>query len=323
MRDADAARISAVIPTYRRADLVGAAIDSVLAQTRPVHELVVVVDGEVPDPAVLEALERVDDPRLRTFVAGRQLGNAEARNAGIALARGDWIALLDDDDTWMPDKLERQCEAVAARGAAGLAAGDWIASSRLLARAGARSFRWPRLVPREDEALRDYLFCRRWPLTGDRLVQTSTVLAPRELFRAVPFRDGRRFVDQDWLLRVGAERDAALVFPDSPEPLVAWDLGTGGRPRVSHYRNWRWCIDWARERRELLGPRAHAAFLLTLASASAADAGEPGAFVPLLREAFAAGRPNAAELATHCLNFALSRSLRDRAADRINRALGS
>ena len=337
-------RISAVIPTFERHELLVAAIESVRRQTLEVAEIVVVVDGERPDPDTLAALDRIDDPRLVVVRGGRRLGNARARNLGIDAASGDWIALLDDDDEWSPVKLERQREAILAdraRGgrdapdtdpdgvtgaatgtATGTMTGPPIASCRLHARIGARRFLWPRLPPRAGEPIARYLFCRRWPLTGDRLVQTSTLVAPRALFLATPFRDGRRFVDQDWLLRAAAEQRARLVFPAGPEPLVVWDLAPGRR-RVSHYRSWRWCIGWARRRAALLGPRAHAAFLLTLASASAADAGEARAFWPLLREAFVAGRPNPAELATHALNFALSRPLRDRIAARVNRALGS
>lgn len=327
--------ISVVIPTFERADLLAAAIDSVRRQTRPASEIVVVVDGETPDPATLAMLDGIDDGRLRVVRGERRLGNARARNAGIEAARGDWIALLDDDDEWLPDKLERQVAAVehaleglGASGSSGDAghvgnpAAVPVASCRLHARAGERRFLWPRLLPRDGESLARYLFCRRWPLTGDRLLQTSTLLAPRALFVATPFRHGRRFVDQDWLLRAAAEHDVRLVFPAGDDALVEWDIAPG-RPRVSHYRSWRWCIAWARRRAGLLDRRAHPAFLLTIASAAAADAGELRAFWPLLREAFSVGTPNVAELVTHAANFALSRPLRDRVAAAFNRVLGS
>lgn len=317
------------MPTHERPELLLRALRSVLAQTRPPAELVVVVDGDSPE-ATTEVLAALGEPSLRVIVPGRRLGNAEARNLGVRHARGDWIALLDDDDCWAPSKLERQFEAlgrtagwggdVAAR--VGARAAVPIASCRLLARAGARRFVWPRLLPRADEPLARYLFCRRWPLSGDRLLQTSTLLAPRALFLEVPFRTGRRFVDQDWLLRCDRAVGLRIVFPEGDAPLVEWDIAPD-RPRISHRRDdWRRAVGWARRRRHLLDRRAHAAFLLTLASASAADAGVPGAFWPLLREALREGRPNAAELLTHAANFALSRPLRDALAARANRWLG-
>ena len=148
-------------------------------------------------------------------------------------------------------------------------------------------------------------------MSGDRLLQTSTLLAPRCLFDAVPFRPGRRFVYQDWLLRCDAQCQLQLVFPRERQALVELDI-TPSRRRVSDYRNWRWGIVWARRRRALLGGRAQAAFLMTLVSASAADAGCRDAFWVLLRRSFQAGIPNAAEVATHIANFTLLRSRRDR-----------
>ena len=316
--------VSVVIPTFERPALVMRALDSVLAQTHAPLEVLVVVDGERPDPETLARLAEVSDPRLRVLPANAALGNAAARNLGIGRARAEWIALLDDDDVWHPDKLARQLQETARWRADEVKHRDAlpIASCRLKASLGARHFLWPRLLPRTDETIDHYLFCRRWPLSGDRLVQTSTLLAPRALFTAVPFRDGRRFVDQDWLLRAACEADVRLLFPPGREALVEWDLSPTRR-RVSDYRNWRWCIDWAREREPLLGRRARAAFLLTLASSSAADAGELDAFVPLLREAFRHGRPNPTELFTHVVNFVLSRRVRDAMAARANRLLGS
>jgi len=325
--------ISVVVPTFERPDRVVVAVRSALLQSRPPLEVIVVVDGTGDFVRrTLDALDTLGDSRVRGVAAGARLGNAGARNLGVTHARGDWIALLDDDDVWAREKLARQCAALAhvaegtpdvAPGAAPRAArGVPIASCRLNAVAGERRFRWPRLLPRPEESVAHYLFCRRWPVTGDRILQTSTLLAPRALFVEVPFRRGRRFIDQDWLLRCDHERGVRLLFPADREPLVDWDIARTRR-RVSHYRNWRWCIAWTRRRRHLLDRRANAAFLLTLASASAADAGEFEAFVPLLREAWREGRPNPAELITHVANFLFSRTLRDRLATGFNRLLRS
>lgn len=316
--------ISVVIPTFNRPDRVFHAVRSALEQSLAPREVVVQIDGATSDATTRARLATIDDNRLRVASSAEQLGNAEARNRAIGASKGEWIALLDDDDTWHPRKLEWQADAIARA----MASDKFelgrvcVASCRLQAFTEHRTYRWPRLDPRPDEPIGDYLFCRRWPLSGDRLVQTSTIVAPRVLFDAVAFRDGKRFVDQDWLLRVADRGPTSLVFPETRLPLTYWDM-TPGRHRVSHHLDWHWSLRWIARRRAITSKRARAAFLLTLASASAADAGNNRAFMPLLVAAFRLGRPNPAELLTHVANFALSRPNRDRIAARVNRLLGS
>lgn len=97
-------RISVVIPTYNRKRLLLRAVESVLAQTFPAYEIIVVDDGSTD--ATREAL-RPYGKRIR-YIYQEKSGVSAARNSGITTARGDWIALLDSDDLWHPQKLERQ-----------------------------------------------------------------------------------------------------------------------------------------------------------------------------------------------------------------------
>ncbi|NUZ05156.1 glycosyltransferase family 2 protein [Piscinibacter koreensis] len=110
---AAALRFSAVIPVYNRERHIAAAIESVLHQTYPVHEVIVVDDGSKDGTA--EVLQRIaaSDPRVR-HVRQRNAGAAAARNRGIAMASGDWIAFLDSDDTWTHDKLANTVRAIEA-----------------------------------------------------------------------------------------------------------------------------------------------------------------------------------------------------------------
>lgn len=96
--------ITAVIPVYNGAEFVGRAIESALAQTLRPAEVVVVDDGSVDSTA--EAVGRYsNEVRL---VRQRNAGPAAARNFGARLATGDWLAFLDADDAWLPNKLETQ-----------------------------------------------------------------------------------------------------------------------------------------------------------------------------------------------------------------------
>jgi glycosyltransferase involved in cell wall biosynthesis len=105
-RDASAPFFTVVIPTFRRPEFLREAVASVLSQTFTDFELIVVDDD--PEGSAREALTQFDDPRLHYLRNDRRRGGAGTRNAGIFRAKGKWIAFLDDDDVWLPKKLELQ-----------------------------------------------------------------------------------------------------------------------------------------------------------------------------------------------------------------------
>jgi glycosyltransferase involved in cell wall biosynthesis len=102
--------ISVIIPAYNASRTVGTAVDSVLAQTFVDFELLVIDDGSRDDTA--EVVRARDDPRLNC-VRTESGGVAVARNRGLELAAGSYVAFLDADDAWQPRKLERQHLAMA------------------------------------------------------------------------------------------------------------------------------------------------------------------------------------------------------------------
>ena len=109
-------KISVIIPTYRRADFLGRAVQSVLLQDWPDLEVVVSDDNGPDSPHRAEAisvLEKIGDKRVRIVLPDRHLGGSGARNAGIEAAQGDLITFLDDDDIYLPHKLSRQAEFMA------------------------------------------------------------------------------------------------------------------------------------------------------------------------------------------------------------------
>jgi glycosyltransferase involved in cell wall biosynthesis len=104
--------VSVVIPTHNRSGLLALTLRSALRQHGVDLEVVVVDDGSTDGTAA--AVERLADPRVRMVRHATPLGVSSSRNAGIAEARGRWVAFLDDDDLWAPDKLARQLEAAEA-----------------------------------------------------------------------------------------------------------------------------------------------------------------------------------------------------------------
>lgn len=110
--DAHQPFISVIIPTSNRAHLLPRAIESVFNQTYTHLEIIIVDDASTDDtPNVVMALE---DNRIRYFCHTTKCGGSAARNTGIKAAQGDYVAFLDDDDEWLPEKLSKQLHAIKA-----------------------------------------------------------------------------------------------------------------------------------------------------------------------------------------------------------------
>ena len=102
------AAVSVIITTYNRAHLVGKAIKSVLNQTFQDFELIVVDDGSTDNTE--EVINSFNDTRIRYIRHKINKGGNAARNTGLRNSKGEYIAFLDSDDEWLPEKLERQLE---------------------------------------------------------------------------------------------------------------------------------------------------------------------------------------------------------------------
>jgi glycosyltransferase involved in cell wall biosynthesis len=303
--------VSVVIPTRFRTDLVLRAVHGVLAQTVPDLEVIVVVDG--PDEVTCRALAALADPRVRVLVQPAKGGAPNARNVGARAARGRWTAMLDDDDEWLPDKLEVQLKlAHSARAAAP------IVASRLINRTPRAESVMPRRLPDPDEPVSEYLTMRRGLFYGDGFIQTSTIMAPTELFHRVPFTVGlRRQQELDWTLRAVRHADVELIV--APDALVIWHQDED-RERISLEMPWRQQLEWLRRSRDLFTPRAYAAFTMSVISSMAATTRSPRVFRELLREARAHGRPGAIDYLTFLQIWGIPpqvrRTLRDKVVGR-------
>jgi glycosyltransferase involved in cell wall biosynthesis len=306
--------VSVVIATFQRPQLVVRAVRTALEQTLRTIEVIVVVDGR--DRRSLDALIQLRDSRIRIVLPARHLGNADARNTGVEAARARWIAFLDDDDLWAPQKLALQL------GTAEHSRYRYpIVTCHMSARDEQGHFVWPRRLPRPNEPLGDYLFCRRSPFTGEGIVQTSTIFTSRDLLGAVPFASGlRRYVDLDWLLRTAARDGVGVEFVPGCQPLSVWSIERR-RARISTSAEGVDALEWARARRHLLTPRAYAAFLLSLASRSAAMTGQWRAFMPIVVEAYRSGEPSVIDVVTHMANFLLPERVKGQLAHSFELAL--
>jgi glycosyltransferase involved in cell wall biosynthesis len=274
--------VSAIIPTRGRPALVQRAVDSVLKQTYQNIEAIVVIDG--PDEATREALRTIVDNRLRIVELDHCVGGSDARNTGVREAHGEWVAFLDDDDEWLPSKIQKQLDlAVQSRSPSP------IVTCYFIGRTPSGDYIWPRRTPRHGEALCEYLFVKSGLFRGEAQLQTSLLFARRQLFEDVPFTSGlRRHQDTDWYVRVAGLDAVAVEFVR--EPLAIWYVEEN-RPKISGLTDWRNSLAWLRSRRELITPRAYTGFIATQLAPEAAQQGDWQAFFPLLQEAVFVGSP--------------------------------
>lgn len=103
----DAPKVSVILPAYNAAAALPAALDSVRGQSLREIEVLIADDGSTDGTAAVAAAAAREDARVRLLPAPRNQGAAAARNRAIAAARGDWLALLDADDRFAPDRLAR------------------------------------------------------------------------------------------------------------------------------------------------------------------------------------------------------------------------
>ncbi|MFC6955394.1 glycosyltransferase family 2 protein [Halorubellus litoreus] len=207
--------VTAIIPTYNRADALPRAIESVLAQTHDDVEAVVVDDASTDDTQLI--LERyADDDRVRTFTHRENKGGNAARNTALEHATGDYVALLDSDDEWHPEKVERQLDRLDELGDEYVAAYcDWAyeldgtSGSAKQAISGVLSH-FQSNAP--DEGGADDLL---EPILADDLhtAAGSTLLVERDVAEAAGGFDESldRFQDTDFLIRVVLEGKLAYA----------------------------------------------------------------------------------------------------------------
>lgn len=259
--------ISVIIPTYKRHHEVQRAIRSALVQTLPPLEVVVVNDG--PDPEKARLIAALGDDRVRFHEAPRR-GNASAtRNFGIRQAQGDWIALLDDDDIWLPQKLESQFDALANAGL----------SEAILGAREAVYFKGRHLHDRPRKPVPagvpvdELLFC------GYGGVNTSTLVAPTKTFREHAFNEEYEVQeDMSWMLHAGQVLPVIVADEVVCERHLAPGEGLSRPGGVNFSRA------WYASHYDLMSPSARAGFVTDMLSKQAASDGKFAMLPWLIKE---------------------------------------
>ena len=301
--------VSVVIPTRARPELLRRAVESALAQTLREIEVVVVVDGQSANTSetlhTMEVLNQLTqhDERLRVIPLAVSVGGSDARNFGVQAAAGEWVAFLDDDDEWLPGKLEAQLSAVCAAPQP-----LTIGTCRMIARTPGKDYIWPRRMPDPGEQIGEYLLARRSLTRGEGYIQTSTLLVRRSLMLAQPFKSGQlKHQDTEWVLRLGRLPGACVVFAD--EVLAIHNIEED-RVTISGQSNWQYSLSWLRRDRHLFTPRAQSGFVLHQIACEASEQGAWRAFPVLLGEALRHGKSTPRDFAIYLAIWLLPRRRR-------------
>lgn len=207
-------RVTTVIPAYNAARTITRTLESALTQTITDVEVIVVDDGSTD--TTRDIVAAAEDPRVR-LIAQPNGGVAAARNTGIANAQGEWVAFLDSDDLWLPHKLERQLELMAASpGCMASQASAYFVDDQL------RPLKLRRCVPVADPLL-TFLRFQNLPNAASSWIVRRTLLE-----RIGGFDPGLEILE-DWEFSLRLARHANPLCID--EPLTLYRVHPGNRSR--------------------------------------------------------------------------------------------
>ncbi len=202
--------ITVVMPNYNGQRFVEQAIDSVLQQTYRNFELIVVDDCSTDDSLKIVRRKAAEDCRIRAIALEQNDGVANARNAGIKEARGEYIALLDNDDLWVEDKLERQLD-FAQKGA------DIVYCSYDFIDEQNNVIKKPFIVPRYTNFNK---------MLASSVISCSTSFIKTELMQEHPFKPD--FYHEDYVLWMELLRVCPTAYGDQ-KVLMHYRQVTGSR----------------------------------------------------------------------------------------------
>jgi glycosyltransferase involved in cell wall biosynthesis len=249
--------VSVIIPAYNAERFIDETLESVFKQTHDHLELILVDDGSTDGTG---ARVRAYGDRVR-YIRQVNAGAGAARNRGLAVATGDYIAFLDADDLWRPEKLEVQLEVAARHPASGLVACDGGRFSGGDVVPGHLLSHW--VVDRLAECGSGELSGRfyRESLRSNPVASPSQMLIPRSVTRAIGpmLTDRNDAEDWDYTLRI------ALGYPITmhPHPLVRYRVHDASRSGSQGRRQFVWAVWDLRvlTRHEVLCPPEERAFV--------------------------------------------------------------
>lgn len=196
--------VTVILPTYNRVGLFARALCSILSQTFPDFEVIVIENGCTDGTSAF--LDTVKDMRLRRIRTEKLIGASAARNLALGQAQSEFLAFQDDDDIWLPDKLERQ---LAQLRAAGPEYGLCLCGKIALTASGVEGCY-------DESRFRRLDFRLGTELVGWGVIATPGWLARRELVEAVGGFDEQMPARNDWELALRLSQRAKITYVAAP-----------------------------------------------------------------------------------------------------------
>jgi glycosyltransferase involved in cell wall biosynthesis len=242
------AQFSVVIPTKNREHTILRALRSLQRQTWSDWDAIVVDDHSSRDDETEQLVASLRDDRISFIRQIESAGAASARNLGVQHSSGSYIAFLDSDDYYLPEKLEAMHSAIAKHPNAN----HCVFYSKYRAEREHSSTIRPARGIQPDESIGDYLF------VNNGLLQTSGLVMCRSLALSVPFDEALK-KHQDYDLVIRLQRTGA-DFHFVPKVLTVWSLETEG-PSLGASGSAAYSVDWMNSNRKNLSASARSNFL--------------------------------------------------------------
>lgn len=222
-------RVSVVIPAYNREKTIARCLDSVLHQTFPAFEIIVVDDNSTDDTTKI--VKSITDRRVRLITLPSNKGAQAARNIGIRHATGNFIAFLDSDDEWLPEKLEIQVKEISKRTKPCIVHCDaWVFIEEENEK---KLFNVPKLS--------GYIYKELLIAPGPLY---PCLLVPKECFEKIGYLDENIPSYQEWDTAISLARYYEFVFID--RPLIIYHIHKGetiSKDKAKEADGWKYIVE--------------------------------------------------------------------------------
>ena len=238
--------ISVIIPTYNRGFILEETINSVLNQTYQFYELIIVDDASTDNTENI--VKEIKDNRIKYIKLDVNSKGTKPRNIGINLSKGKYIAFLDSDDKWLPEKLEKQLNFIESSKGKNV---DVICFTGLIIKDQFKEI-YQNNRHYNNENIMEYI------LVGRNEVQTSTYMVSSSIAKNILFDETlKKHQDWDFFLRLNKNNTTVLCLT---ECLTVWNVNDNNNRITNSYKNEDFSLNWFKSNKDEFNIKSQWAF---------------------------------------------------------------